>query len=120
MTHTKRPFKLLPNIPYVILCEGRDEEMFLRYYIEYLVNKKLVPDTFNIINLGGNEEMRKTLHLFPSLDYFDQMKGFLVVRDAESNAISAAQSIQQSLEDAFQISIAMDGRFVKRKGRYFF
>ena len=54
MTHTKRPFKLLPNIPYVILCEGRDEEMFLRYYIEYLVNKKLVPDTFNIINLGGN------------------------------------------------------------------
>lgn len=67
MTHTKRPFKLLPNIPHVILCEGRDEEMFLRYYIEYLVNKKLVPDTFNIINLGGNEEMRKTLHLFPSL-----------------------------------------------------
>ena len=43
MTHTKRPFKLLPNIPHVILCEGRDEEMFLRYYIEYLVNKKLVP-----------------------------------------------------------------------------
>lgn len=39
MAHTKRPFKLLPNIPYVILCEGRDEEMFLRYYIEYLVNK---------------------------------------------------------------------------------
>lgn len=115
MTHTKRPFKLLPNIPHVIFCEGQDEEMFLRYYIEYLVNKKLVPDTFNIINLGSNEEMRKTLHLFPSLDYFDQMKGFLVVRDAESNAIGAAQSIQQSLKDAFQISIAMDGSFVENQ-----
>ena len=87
MTHTKRPFKLLPNIPHVILCEGRDEEMFLRYYIEYLVNKKLVPDTFNIINLGGNEEMRKTLHLFPSLDYFDQMKGFLLVRPSLFNKV---------------------------------
>lgn len=59
--------------------------------------------------------MRKTLHLFPSLDYFDKMKGFLVVRDAESNAISAAQSIQQSLKDAFQIPIDVDGKFVKNQ-----
>lgn len=41
------------------------------------------------------------------------MKGFLVVWDAKSNAVSVAQSIQQSLKDAFQLSISMDGRFAK-------
>ena len=85
MAKRKGLFQLHPEHPYVILCEGRDEELFLRYYLEYLVAENLVPDSFNIIDLGGNEEMKKTLPLFPSLDYFDQMKGFLIVRDAETN-----------------------------------
>ena len=113
MGKRKGLFQLHPEHPYVILCEGRDEELFLRYYLEYLVAEKLVPDSFNIIDLGGNEEMKKTLPLFPSLDYFDQMKGFLIVRDAETNAAGAAQSIQRTMNTSFSISIPITGKFVK-------
>ena len=37
--------KLIPKIPHVILCEGRDEELFLRCYVSHLVEGKVVPDT---------------------------------------------------------------------------
>lgn len=115
MAKKKKSFQLHPEHPYVILCEGRDEELFLRYYIEYLVSKKLVDDSFNIINLGGNEEMKKTLPLFPSLDYFDQMKGFLIVRDAETNAASAAQSVQKTMNTSFDLLLSIDGAFVENQ-----
>lgn len=46
---------------------------------------------------------------------FDQMKGFLVVRDAETNAVGAVQSVQQTLQRAFGIEIAADGHFVKNQ-----
>lgn len=104
-----------PEHPYVILCEGRDEKEFLCYYIEYLVHEDLVPDLFYIINLGGNEEIKKTLPLLPSLDNFDQMKGFLLVRDAEMNAVGAAQSVQKTLNTSFDIAIPMTGEFIKNQ-----
>lgn len=50
---------LIPDRPHVILCEGRDEKSFLCYYIDYLVKRQVVPDTFNVIDWGGNEDMRK-------------------------------------------------------------
>lgn len=113
MAKRKGLFQLHPEHPYVILCEGRDEELFLRYYLEYLVAENLVPDSFNIIDLGGNEEMKKTLPLFPSLDYFDQMKGFLIVRDAETNAAGAAQSIQKTMNASFSVSVPITGEVVE-------
>ena len=115
MAKRRRSFQLHPEHPYVILCEGRDEEQFLRYYIEYLVAKEVVPDLFNIIDLGGNEDMRKTMPLFSSLDCFDQMKGFLVVRDAETNAAGAVQSVQNTMSTSFDISIPIDGTFVENQ-----
>ena len=68
--------KLIPKIPYVILCEGRDEELFLRCYVSHLVEGKVAPDTFNIINLGGNEELQKKLRVLHSVEYYDHMQGF--------------------------------------------
>lgn len=109
--------KFIPKIPHVILCEGRDEELFLRYYIEYLVERQIVPDTFNIINLGGNEDLRDELRKFPSsipfFDNYDRMRGFLIVRDAESDANGAAQSLQHHMNEAFGIDIQLNGQFVK-------
>lgn len=109
--------KLIPDRPHVILCEGRDEKSFLCYYIEYLVKCQVVPDTFNVIDWGGNEDMRKELRRFPSIvqsvDYYDRMRGFLIVRDAESNAIGAAQSLQHHMNQAFGIDIQLEGQFVQ-------
>ena len=89
--------KLIPKIPYVILCEGRDEELFLRCYVSHLVEGKVAPDTFNIINLGGNEELQKKLRVLHSVEYYDHMQGFLIIRDAEASAVNAARSLQKSM-----------------------
>lgn len=105
--------KLIPDRPHVILCEGRDEKSFLCCYIEYLVAHKIVTNPFNVIDLGGNEELRKTLRLFPSLENYELMKGFLIIRDAESNARGAVQSLQRHMNQAFGIDIQLDGQFVQ-------
>lgn len=42
MAKRGKSFQLQPEHPCVILCEGKDEDMFLRYYIKYLVEKNLV------------------------------------------------------------------------------
>lgn len=115
MAKRGKSFQLQPEHPCVILCEGKDEDMFLRYYIKYLVEKNLVSDSFYIIDLGGNEDMKKRIPILSSLDNFDQMKGFLVVRDAERDAISAAQSIQKTLNTSFSIAIPTTGEFVKNQ-----
>lgn len=105
--------KLIPKIPYVILCEGRDEELFLRCYVSHLVEGKVVPDTFNIINLGGNEELQKKLRVLHSVEHYDRMQGFLIIRDAESDAGGAAQSLQHHMNEAFDMDIPLDGRFTQ-------
>jgi hypothetical protein len=105
--------KLIPKIPYVILCEGRDEELFLRCYVSHLVEGKVVSDTFNIINLGGNEELQKKLRVLHSVEHYDRMRGFLIIRDAESDAGGAAQSLQHHMNEAFGIDIQLDGQFVQ-------
>lgn len=113
MPKKDEPIKFLPNIPYVILCEGADEKNFLCCYIEYLVAHKIVPDTFNVVNLGGNEELGKKLKNLHSVEYHEVMRGFLVVRDAESDAGGAAQSLQHHMNEAFGIDIQLNGQFVK-------
>lgn len=105
--------KLIPKIPYVILCEGRDEELFLRCYVSHLVEGKVAPDTFNIINLGGNEELQKKLRVLHSVEYYDHMQGFLIIRDAEASAVNAARSLQKSMNAAFDMDIPLDGRFTQ-------
>ena len=109
----KKKIVLIPSIPHVILCEGVDEKNFLCCYIEYLIAHKVVPDTFYIINLGGNEELLDQLEQFPALDHYELMRGFLIIRDAESDAGGAAQSVQHHMNEAFGIDIQLDGQFVQ-------
>lgn len=53
MAVKKTSIRLFPKIPYVILCEGIDEKFFLIQYIEYLVKRGIVPDSYNVIDMGG-------------------------------------------------------------------
>lgn len=44
--------------PYLILCEGLDEKLFLIYYLEYLIKNNIISDDlFCVYDCGGNEEM---------------------------------------------------------------
>ena len=111
----KTSIRLFPKIPYVILCEGIDEKFFLIQYIEYLVKQGIVPDSYNVIDMGGNEELRKNIPVISKLEHYPEMKEFLVLRDAEMDAQAAAISVRQSILRAFSVSIPEDDTFVKNE-----
>lgn len=115
MAGKKAPIRLFPEIPYVILCEGVDEKFFLIQYIDYLVKQRIVPDSYNVIDMGGNEELRKNMPIISKLAHYQEMKGFLVLRDAEIDAKAATISVRQSMLQAFSVSIPEDDTFVKNK-----
>lgn len=115
MAVKKTSIRLFPKIPYVILCEGIDEKFFLIQYIEYLVKRGIVPDSYNVIDMGGNEELRKNMPIISKLAHYQEMKGFLVLRDAEMDAKGAAISVRQSILRAFSVSIPEDDTFVKNE-----
>lgn len=95
------PRKLNPQCPYLILCEGVDEKNFLIWYIKYLVQKSFVPDQINIIDLGGIKDISSGLRTITKQEYFNDMKSILIVRDAESDASAAVQSLQNSIQKVF-------------------
>lgn len=64
MAVKKTSIRLFPKIPYVILCEGIDEKFFLIQYIEYLVKRGIVPDSYNVIDMGEMKNCAKICQLF--------------------------------------------------------
>ena len=86
MGNNKNQIKLLQQCPYVILCEGVDEKFFLIQYIDYLVKHAHIPDQVNVIDLGGNEDLRKTLPIIPKLENYQYVESILIIRDAERDA----------------------------------
>lgn len=84
----------------LIICEGRDEQEFL---IQYL-NSAALSDTpgfsndIQVIDFGGNSELRQKLAVLKNTAGFDQVTSLLVIRDAETNAEAACREIQHALE----------------------
>lgn len=107
----RKSINLIKSLPHVILCEGQDEWYFLVQYVGYLVKQHEISDSINVINMGGNEELRKNLPILPKVDHYHEMKGFLVVRDAEKDAVGAGCSLKESFSKAFGICISDNGDF---------
>lgn len=99
----------------MILCEGMDEKFFLIQYIDYLVKQGITSDSYNVIDMGGNEELRKNMPIISKLAHYQEMKGFLVLRDAEMDARAAAISVRQSILRAFSVSIPENDTFIKNE-----
>lgn len=53
--------------------------------------------------------------IISKLAHYQEMKGFLVLRDAEMDAKGAAISVRQSILRAFSVSIPEDDTFVKNE-----
>lgn len=86
--------------PHIIFCEGMDEKWFL---IHFLNAPELAGDPFyaqevQVIDFGGNDELRDKLHLLQLTPGFEQVKSLLILRDGETNAQQAVRRIQSSLE----------------------
>lgn len=86
--------------PYLLLCEGRDEKEFLIAYLNnYLISLNKEFDNIQIIDFKGINQLTKKLRALAATENFDIVKGIAVIRDAETNASGAQQSIIGSLSN---------------------
>ena len=83
---------------YLIVCEGRDAENFLKTYLDESDIGQNLSKNIQVINFGGIKELTNNLKNLRNTAGFDNLKFLLIIRDAETNFQSAIQSIQKSLE----------------------
>ena len=94
--------KIHDGMEHLILCEGLDEWKFL---VSYLNNAALSswPELSRIVqveNFGGNEQLSTKINLWSKAPGFENIKSLVVIRDAETNAAAAVQSINSAFRNA--------------------
>lgn len=77
----------------LILAEGREGQGFL----EWLCKKCRSKDDVQVIDFGGNPQLRLFIQNLVNMDGYDKVESIVVVRDAEGNALSAIDSIKGAL-----------------------
>jgi len=102
--------KLIPSQPYVIICEGKDEKKFLINFLEYL---KKTNDSFQdchrIIDFGGIDDVRQGLQNIKNIRHYGKMKSFLIIRDAEKDAMGAIDSVISIIKKVWGVDLGIDG-----------
>lgn len=90
----------------LIICEGADALYFLLSILQSTEHKELLEkkEGIQIINFGGNSELKTTLKLLKAKDNFNIVESILIIRDAESNYNVAISEIKSALrENSFLI-----------------
>ncbi len=84
---------------YLILCEGRDAEMFLIYYLnsKELAKDQRFSNEIQVLDFGGNENLGNFLMTLRNMDKFDQVTSLVVIRDAEKDYEKSCREIIKSL-----------------------
>ena len=82
--------------PKLILAEGRDAELFLVWARDTYLERGDV----QIIDFGGINQLPPFLLNLPNMENFDKVESLMIVRDAETDAKVAAQSITNAMERA--------------------
>ena len=81
---------------HLILCEGADERGFLNNYLYSQAANQY--REIQVVNFGGNQELRNFLALLRVTDGFADLCTLLVIRDAETDAQNASVQIRSALE----------------------
>ena len=83
----------------LIFCEGRDEQEFLIHYLNSaaLSYEHGFSDDFQVIDFGGNSELKQKLAILQNMEGFNSISSLLIIRDAETDATAACREIQQAL-----------------------
>ena len=84
----------------LIMCEGRDEDLFLRYYLnskERISEDPRYSTDVYIFNFGGISDLKKQLKTIRSVPGFHDIKTLLILRDAETDAQGAINQVKKDL-----------------------
>lgn len=86
--------------PHIIFCEGRDAWNFLISFLncQELKSVPFLSRDIQVMDFGGNEELRQKLEVLRLSPGFSALKSLLIVRDAEKNAEGAVSQIKNSLK----------------------
>jgi len=102
--------KFNPEKPYIIICEGADEYFFLIEYLNYLENTEaLFKDCHYVIDFGGIDDVNNGIEDIKIYPHYEDMKGFLIIRDAETKVNSAVESLQYRIKETWGIEIKETG-----------
>ena len=108
--HGRFKIKFRPEYPYVIICEGKDEYAFLISYLNYLEkNEGAFVDCHNVIDFGGITDVNQGLENLKMYPHYEDMKGFLIVRDAERDARGAVSSVKHHVKQVWGLDLGDDG-----------
>ena len=94
----------------LLLVEGRDEENFFEAFLRHLGVSGI-----QVLNYRGKNNLGNRLEVYVDVPSFAQIQSIGIVRDADDNARSALQSVQNSLRDVElpvpqSFLVAADGR----------
>ena len=84
------------------MCEGRDAEMFLIHYLESkaLAKEPKFANEIQVLDFGGNDELRNFLVTLQNMDGFERVKSIAVIRDAESDFSKACREVTTAFKQA--------------------
>ena len=82
---------------HLILCEGRDEQLFLIHFLNYMKQSDESYGAFWVEDFGGITELKDELIQLRLMPHFSRLKSIVIIRDAEGNAEAAEQSIKGAL-----------------------
>lgn len=88
--------------PYLLLCEGKDAMLFLIQYLNSsaLADDKRYSDKIQVLDFGGNSNLKDYLNILKNMDKFDQVTSLAIIRDAEKNYEKACREVNKSLKTA--------------------
>ena len=79
--------------PFVVVCEGKDDQRFIKEYLKYLSRQGCIDcKMYKIIKADGVDNIKKDMKNFKLYENYDEMKGFLFISDADKDGNAAADS----------------------------
>ncbi len=91
---------------YLLLCEGKDAELFLINYLnsDALALDQRFSNEIQVLNFGGNDDLSNFLMNLKNMDGFDQTTSLAIVRDAEKDYTKSCNEVSKSLRGCGFIS----------------
>lgn len=99
---------------YLLLCEGRDAQEFLRYYLksDELAQDQRFSNEIQILDFGGINDLKNYLLNLHNMDKFDQVTSLAVIRDAEKDYTRACQQVKNSFRKCGFVTSESSGKWV--------
>ncbi len=90
--------KIIIKLPYIILCEGKDDYNFLTYYFNSsaLHNNPKFSGDIQVIKLEGIDNLSGSLSLLKKIDGYKDVERILIIRDADTNVDHAIKMVQNA------------------------